>query len=178
MGASHFLRHRPDVRCRVLATIVPAFIVYALLSFEGARSRSRDCPPPSLGLAPLLTPLNAPSVDAAPSAPAPALPVAAALPQVAPSLPPPVLPPPVLPPPVQLSARATAPPLPACARSGTRARTFLMVFMGHSGSSAIISELGAHSQVYFEDGEPIDHFEYEHNTTLALAWTRSFSNAV
>lgn len=161
MGATHFLRHRPDERCRVLATIVPAFIVYALLSLEGPRSH--DCPPPSLGLAPLLTPLNAASgVDNVPDT-APATPIPAEH-----DAPPPVLPPP------QLSARAAAPPLPECARDGTQARTFLMVFMGHSGSSAIISELAAHSQVYFEDGEPIDHYEYEHNTTLALEWTRAF----
>lgn len=66
-------------------------------------------------------------------------------------------------------------PLPSCARGGTRAQTFLMVFMGHSGSSAIISELAAHSQVYFEDEfEPVDHYEYEFNTTLALQWTRDY----
>lgn len=148
MGANHLLRHRSD-RCRLLATIVPAFVVYALLSLEDIRSR--DCPPPSLDLAPLLTKINAPSMDvkAAPQA------VRA-------------------PPPSLQEPRPTAPPLPACAESGKRARTFLMVFMGHSGSSAIISELSAHSEVYFENAEPVDHFEYEHNTTLALQYTRDF----
>lgn len=66
-----------------------------------------------------------------------------------------------------------APPLAECARGGGRGQSFLMIFMGHSGSSAIISELFAHSQVYFEGrGEPIDHWQYEHNTSLALQFTR------
>lgn len=46
--------------------------------------------------------------------------------------------------------------------------------MGHSGSSAIFSELVAHSEVYVESPEPVDHREYEHNTTLALEWARAF----
>lgn len=68
-----------------------------------------------------------------------------------------------------------AAPVPLCARNGERAQSFLMIFMGHSGSSAIISELFAHSQVYFEGkGEPVDHWEYQFNTTRALQFTREF----
>ena len=37
-----------------------------------------------------------------------------------------------------------------------------------------MSELASHSQVYFERSEPVDHFEYETNTTKALEWTRAF----
>lgn len=62
-------------------------------------------------------------------------------------------------------------PLPSCASTG-RAKSFLFVFMGHSGSSAILSELESHSETLLEGREPIDHYEYETNTTLALEFTR------
>lgn len=62
-------------------------------------------------------------------------------------------------------------PLPACAASGTRARTFLIVFMGHSGSSALTSELRAHSQVSMDLMEPVDHQDV-FNTSAALDTTR------
>lgn len=61
-----------------------------------------------------------------------------------------------------------------CARDGSRAKTFLMIFMGHSGSSAILSELGKHSQTYQENPEPVDHYDLQYNTTLALEYARSF----
>lgn len=64
-------------------------------------------------------------------------------------------------------------PLPECARSDKPARTFLMVFMGHSGSSALLSELSAHSKVYVEIPELVDHQEV-FNTTAALQTTREF----
>lgn len=76
---------------------------------------------------------------------------------------------------------ASAPPpdyiakkMPACARDGKRAKTFLMIFMGHSGSSAILSELYKHSETYQEEPEAVDHGKYEFNTTLALKYTREF----
>ncbi len=153
MGAFHFLRCRPEERCRLLAVLVPGLVLYALLALEGLRFR--DCPPPSLVLRPLLAQLRPgvrPVLPSTINSEPLAVPVAAVAPRPVP----------------------TVPPIPTCAASGKRARTFLMVFMGHSGSSAIISELAAHSEVYFEDGEPVDHFQYEHNTTLALEWTRAF----
>lgn len=64
--------------------------------------------------------------------------------------------------------------IPECAKDGKRAKSFLMVFMGHSGSSAILSELFSHSQTHQKDPEPVDHYEYQHNTTLALKYTRDF----
>lgn len=64
--------------------------------------------------------------------------------------------------------------LPKCARETTRASTFLMVFMGHSGSSALISELRSHPDVLIEAMEPVDHGNYSSNTTLALQYTRDF----
>jgi len=63
---------------------------------------------------------------------------------------------------------------PTCPQPGRPAQSFLIVFMGHSGSSAIMSELAAHSQVYSKDPEPVDHGELQTNTTLALEYTRSF----
>lgn len=65
--------------------------------------------------------------------------------------------------------------VPECARGGSRAETFLMIFMGHSGSSAILSELKEHSQTITADSaEPIDHGAYEYDTPLALKFTREF----
>eukprot|EP00178_Gracilaria_changii_P019947 TRINITY_DN578_c0_g2_i3.p1 TRINITY_DN578_c0_g2~~TRINITY_DN578_c0_g2_i3.p1 ORF type:complete len:466 (-),score=75.58 TRINITY_DN578_c0_g2_i3:4462-5859(-) len=49
----------------------------------------------------------------------------------------------------------------------TRAKTFLVVFMGHSGSTAFITELRTHSEFLVEKLEPLDHHEYERNTDLA-----------
>lgn len=69
----------------------------------------------------------------------------------------------------------SAAPLPLCSRKGKRARTFLMMFMGHSGSTSIISELFSHSQIYTEgSGEPVDHGDQQNNSTFALQWTREF----
>lgn len=62
-------------------------------------------------------------------------------------------------------------PMPLCATDGHRARTFLIVFMGHSGSSAFASELRAHSQVSMTLMEPVDHQEV-FNTSAALETTR------
>lgn len=48
--------------------------------------------------------------------------------------------------------------------------------MGHSGSSAILSELREHPQVHLEGTEPVDHHQYQFNSSLALQFTRSFFN--
>lgn len=48
-----------------------------------------------------------------------------------------------------------------------------MVFMGHSGSSAIMSELREHSQTFMEDAELVDH-QPVFNSTAALEITRAF----
>lgn len=61
-----------------------------------------------------------------------------------------------------------------CAKNGNRAKTFIMVFMGHSGSSAIISELTQHSQVHTETPELVDHNEEQKNGTRALFVARQF----
>lgn len=64
--------------------------------------------------------------------------------------------------------------VPECARNKGRAKTFLFVFMGHSGSTAMISELRSHPEVHIEASELVDHGEYAKNTTLALQHTREF----
>lgn len=66
--------------------------------------------------------------------------------------------------------------LPACAAQGTRARSFLMVFMGHSGSSAILSEVREHPDVHMNVMELVDHQESS-NTTAAAETTRLFFEA-
>lgn len=53
-----------------------------------------------------------------------------------------------------------------------RAKTFLMVFMGHSGSTALITELRSHSEFEILYNEPVDHGEYEHDTDLAIKRAR------
>lgn len=63
-------------------------------------------------------------------------------------------------------------PLPSCVKKGP-ARTFLMVFMGHSGSSAMLSELRRHPLVHVERMELVDHSDTP-NASQALASTRSF----
>lgn len=37
-----------------------------------------------------------------------------------------------------------------------------------------MSERAAHSQTFTEKREPVDHYEYEFNSTLALKYTRDF----
>lgn len=65
------------------------------------------------------------------------------------------------------------PPQPSCVTTGKRARSFLMVFSGHSGSTAIMSELRGHSQVFVEKFEPVDH-QPVFNTTEALEIARDY----
>lgn len=66
--------------------------------------------------------------------------------------------------------------LPPCAErnSSEIAQSFLMVFMGHSGSSAILSEMGQHKKFWVTVPEPVDHGEYEQNTTLALQYADEY----
>ena len=64
--------------------------------------------------------------------------------------------------------------LPPCAHLQKAPKTFLVVFMGHSGSSAIMSEIEAHTQTFTGPREPVDHYEYEFNTSMALEYTRDF----
>lgn len=63
--------------------------------------------------------------------------------------------------------------MPACGSDGSRATSFIMVFMGHSGSSAILSELRSHPDVYVDVMELVDH-QKTFNTTEALLMTRQF----
>lgn len=48
--------------------------------------------------------------------------------------------------------------------------------MGHSGSTALLSEMTQHTDILGSPAgpEPVDHYEYETNTSLALAYTRRF----
>lgn len=62
-------------------------------------------------------------------------------------------------------------PMPECAKSGAKAEAFFMVFMGHSGSTAILTEIRNHSQTIGGDSEPVDH-QQVFNTTEALEITR------
>lgn len=76
--------------------------------------------------------------------------------------------------------------LPRCAAAG-RARTFMLVFQGHSGSTALITSLRQHSQVEVPGLEPIDHAPFvdiktgsiaPNGTDAALAYVHSvFHNA-
>ncbi|CDF39845.1 unnamed protein product [Chondrus crispus] len=54
----------------------------------------------------------------------------------------------------------------------SRAKTFLVVFMGHSGSTAFTTELRAHSQFEVKRLEPLDHGEYQRDSKLALQKAR------
>lgn len=46
--------------------------------------------------------------------------------------------------------------------------------MGHSGSSAILSELWSIPEVMIENPEAVDHGDLKANTTLALSYTREY----
>lgn len=61
-------------------------------------------------------------------------------------------------------------PLPQCSSNGL-AKTFLIVFMGNSGSTAISTELLAHPQTYMQKLEYVKEYE---NVTDSLAATRAF----
>jgi hypothetical protein len=74
---------------------------------------------------------------------------------------------------VDWSQKAEHLPLPACAKDG-RARSWIIVFMGHSGSTAIASELSQHSEVFYEQPEPVDHDALETNGSAAYEYVRAF----
>lgn len=59
--------------------------------------------------------------------------------------------------------------LPECARKHTRANSFLMLFMGHSGSTAIMTSLKQHSQTHILGLEPVDHGIFRNGTNEANA---------
>lgn len=63
---------------------------------------------------------------------------------------------------------------PPCTFSTPGQQNFLMVFMGHSASSAILSELSQHSQFFVTVPEPVDHPPYEFNTELGLTHAHEF----
>ncbi|KAI0564049.1 P-loop containing nucleoside triphosphate hydrolase [Gracilaria domingensis] len=63
---------------------------------------------------------------------------------------------------------------PPCKHSEPGRQNFLMVFMGHSASSAILSELRQHSRFFISVPEPIDHPPYEFNTQLGLQYADEF----
>jgi hypothetical protein len=71
-------------------------------------------------------------------------------------------------------ARLSPEELPACSRGGARAKTMLLLFMGHSGSTAIISALQQHSEMHVEGYEPVDHGEIQWDTAAALAYAEEF----
>ncbi|CAN8075698.1 unnamed protein product [Agarophyton chilense] len=54
----------------------------------------------------------------------------------------------------------------------SRAKAFLVVFMGHSGSTAFITELRTHSDFLVEKLEPLDHHEYQRDTDLAFEYAK------
>lgn len=66
--------------------------------------------------------------------------------------------------------RADGRRIPSCARDG-RARSFLIVFMGHSGSTAVLSELRSHEQTFINKSEPVDH-QREFDSKAALRTAR------
>lgn len=75
----------------------------------------------------------------------------------------------------QVRARMLA-DMPPCANSGTRAPSFLLVFMGHSGSTALITSLAQHSSTDIVSLEPVDHGIYVNGSSsstslLALQYT-------
>lgn len=63
-------------------------------------------------------------------------------------------------------------PMPSCV-DGTPAGGFLIVFMGHSGSTALLTELRAHSRTQVRNLELVDH-QPTFNTTEALQMARAF----
>lgn len=58
-------------------------------------------------------------------------------------------------------------------RRRSRAKSFLVVFMGHSGSTAFTSELRSHPNITVDQMEPLDHGAEENDTDLALQTARA-----
>lgn len=78
----------------------------------------------------------------------------------------------------QFDPQAVRDALPACALEENEAGSILLVFMGHSGSSAILSEIAQHSRFFVTVPEPVDHDEVQFNPELGLKYADEFfSNA-
>ena len=58
----------------------------------------------------------------------------------------------------------------------TRAKAFLVVFLGHSGSTAFTTELRQHSDFIVEKLEPLEHDEFQFDTDKALKRARELMN--
>jgi len=58
-----------------------------------------------------------------------------------------------------------------------KASSFVLLFMGHSGSTALISALQQHPDVYVKGFEPLDHGAMARNTSAALEYARRFFEA-
>lgn len=74
---------------------------------------------------------------------------------------------------VPSGTRHTGREMPRCASAG-QAKSFLLVFMGHSGSTAIMTELDQHSQIYMSGYEPVDHGQYAKNSSMSLMYADDF----
>lgn len=71
------------------------------------------------------------------------------------------------------SAGPKVPPLPDDGPPRrTRAKAFMVVFMGHSGSTAFITELMNHPAFEVKYLEPLDHNVYQRDTDLSLKFAR------
>lgn len=73
------------------------------------------------------------------------------------------------------------PKIPRCARAG-RAQSFIILFVGHSGSTALISALGKHPDVHVATGkvsyyEPVDHGSLKLDYGRALQVVDAFFNS-
>lgn len=66
--------------------------------------------------------------------------------------------------------------LPPCSHSKAGRQNFLMVFMDHRASSAILSELAQHSHIFVPVPEPLDHPPYEFNSEFGLKYADEFFN--
>lgn len=64
--------------------------------------------------------------------------------------------------------------IPACAKEGGKAQSFVLLFMGHSGSTALISALQQHANVLIAGFEPLDHGDMASDTPQALEYARAF----
>lgn len=68
--------------------------------------------------------------------------------------------------------------LPKCSKAtSARAKTFVILFMGHSGSTAAITILRKHPDVFIRGLEPVDHGAIASNTRKALLYARTFFKA-
>ena len=64
--------------------------------------------------------------------------------------------------------------LPKCSRNKPRAKSFVLLFMGHSGSTALITALAQHRDVFIRGFEPLDHGALGKDTEAALKYARAF----